>query len=241
MIMRKIVLISLALMMSFTVMAQRKKVAVVTFYVNKYIGTASGLNSIGTTIGALSKNEKFNLKPTLEKFHKTFFSEFAKQLPFDLIDEKVVTSNAAYQAYNTIDTSSVWRNALLMDGYKYVDVSGIFKRDLDKLAEFYGKDVDGFMFVFLSYEIAAKVSFGGMGTAGILGYINMKLWTREGNKVFNISEAEMSKGTVPLVAGVPVMDVDKILPLCNDATDDISEEMLKKLPKILKKVEKNFK
>ncbi len=50
----------------------------------------------------------------------------------------------------------------------------------------------------------------------------------------------MSKKTVGLIGGVPVMDVDDILPVCQSATAELFKEMDEKLPKLLKKIDKRF-
>ena len=225
--------------MSLSIYAQNKKVAVVTFYANKFIEADSDLAggaSLTASIGQLAKDSSFNLKPSLDKFHKAFFEEFSKSFPFDLLDEKTVLNDEGYKAYTTRDTSyNFLNNSLSKEGYNLYDVSVFYKRDLEQLTEIFS-DVDGFLFVYLSYKISPKVSIGGMGTAGVSANITMKLWNRELKKVFNIYEGEMSKKTVPLIAGIPVMKVKEILPACESATDELLEALKSKLPKIVKKV-----
>jgi hypothetical protein len=43
-----------------------------------------------------------------------------------------------------------------------------------------------------------------------------------------------------MVAGVPVLDLDKIKPLCEEAAENLMKDMQEKMPKLAKKVEKNF-
>jgi hypothetical protein len=172
----------------------------------------------------------------LDKFHKTFFENFSKEFPFDFIDENTVLNNEEYKNYVRRDTSYTFlNNSLSMEGYNLYDVGVMYKQDLDKMASIF-PDVDGFMFIFMSFKIAPKVSVGGMGTAGVQANITMKLWNKEGKKVFNIYESAMSKKTVALIGGVPVMKTVEILPACESAADILLEDLLERMPKIVKKV-----
>jgi hypothetical protein len=241
--MKKILIVLFAVALPFVMMAQKKKVAIVTFYVNKYIEPSSDLAGSAQLLGSiasLSKDPNFNLTSILEKFHTTFMGSYISDFPFELVDEKTVLENEEYKKLRSLDTTSIfYRNCLLSKDYRFLDVSVLYHADLKKLAAIF-PDVDGFMFVFLSYSIVPKLAFGGLGTAAISAGVTLKLWNKNGDKVFNISEGEFSKETVPLVAGIPVMKVDKILPMCTSATDNILVELKKRLPKIVKKVGKNL-
>lgn len=238
-----LLIISVAMLLPVLVMAQKKKVAVVTFYVNKYVepdGNLAGNAQLLGNIAALSKNSDFNLSGILENFHKTFFTDFLPEFPFEVADEQTIWANENYKNMRSFDTTSIfYYNCLLYKDYKYTDVSFIFKSDVKKLIEYF-PEYDGFMFVFLSYKISPKVAFGGMGSAGVCAYVNIKLWNKEAEKVFNIYEGEYSKESVALVAGIPVIEVEKILPMCQSATDKILIELKKRLPKMVKKVDKKL-
>jgi hypothetical protein len=237
--MRKILLFTFMLSIALSISAQNKKVAVVTFYANKFIEadeSLAGGAALVAAISAIAKDDNFNLKPTLDKFHKTFFENFSKEFPFDFIDENTVLNNEEYKNYVRRDTSYTFlNNSLSMEGYNLYDVGVMYKQDLDKMASIF-PDVDGFMFIFMSFKIAPKVSVGGMGTAGVQANITMKLWNKEGKKVFNIYESAMSKKTVALIGGVPVMKTVEILPACETAADILLEDLLERMPKIVKKV-----
>jgi len=79
-----------------------------------------------------------------------------------------------------------------------------------------------------------------MGSAGISAYADIRLWTKDSNKVFRINEYATSKKSVGMVAGVPIIKLEKILPMCEDASERIVKDLNKKLPKIVKKVSKKF-
>jgi hypothetical protein len=237
--MRKILLFTFMLSIALSISAQNKKVAVVTFYANKFIEadeSLAGGAQLVASISAIAKDDNFNLKPTLEKFHKTFFEDFSKEFPFDFVDENTILNNEDYKNFVRRDTSyNFLTNSLSIQGYNLYDVAALYTRDLDKLITIF-PDVDGFMFVYMSFKIAPKVSVGGMGTAGVQANITMKLWNRDGKKVFNIYESAMSKKTVALIGGVPVMKTVEILPACESAADILLEDLLERMPKIVKKV-----
>ena len=214
--------------------AQNKKVALVTFYVNKTLNVGKGINPINVVIGTLAKDPNFDLSGILSDFHNTFVTDYVKQYPFDLIDEKTIIESENYKNIDCVD--SAYSHCLTFAGYKALDVSGIYKKHLNKLKAAF-PDVDGFLFVFMDFEIMAKVAFAGMGTAAINARMCMKLWNKNGDRVFNVSDGEFSTGTVPLVSGVPVMTSDKILPLCREAAQASMKAFKTKLPKLIKKID----
>lgn len=55
-----------------------------------------------------------------------------------------------------------------------------------------------------------------MGTAGVAAVMNGMSFNSEGDKVSNSVECAPAKKSIPMVAGVPVLDLDKIKPLCEE-------------------------
>lgn len=96
------------------------------------------------------------------------------------------------------------------------------------------------MFVSMSYAWEPKVSVGGLGNAGIRSNINMDLFNKDAMKVFKLDEYATSKKSVALVSGAPILIYDKLMPMCENATEELLEDLNKKLPKIIKKVDKNL-
>ena len=101
-------------------------------------------------------------------------------------------------------------------------------------------NVDGVLFVYLHYAWEPKVALGGLGNAGIRAYINMELFNKEAKKVFNLEEYATSKKGVALIQGAPVFNYDKLMPMCESATDELLDDLDKKIPKYIKKVNKNL-
>lgn len=225
-----------------TAFCQDKKVAVATFYANKYVNAdelAAGAANVAF-IASLAKDPGFNLNGILDKFHTAFFEEFSKKFPFEVVGEESILANQQYKDYTTRDTNSIFLyNTLVKAGYNLYTVSGLYKKDLEQMITIF-PEIDGFMFIELSFSLAPKIAVGGMGSAGISARANIRFWNNEKKKVMNIFEYATSKGSVPLIAGFPVLKVEKILPLCEDATDRLLLDLEKKLPKIVKKAGKKL-
>jgi hypothetical protein len=239
--MKKSTLPVLLLLLAFTTsFAQEKKVALVTFFGDKKIG-GTGMSTIGES---LMKDPAFNLQPLVEKAYDRFVNEFAKDFPFKLIDAKEISSNADYQAYKSVmlaDTSKGFNKAMgiqyaIIPGmiWAYGDKQGLLseaKQDPCNLAKIF-PDADGILFVSMDYEFESRA----MGfAAGAVAYLNMFLYDKKCDKVFRIRERAVSKGKVPAAAGIPIMNVEKIQPLCQDATEALFEDLKGRLGKIVKK------
>ena len=239
-------LTAIALFLGTSVFAQ-KKVAVVTFYADKHIDfqALGGGAGLVAAIGSLSEDENFNLQPVLDNFHETFFKEYASQFPFELMAEEDVINNADYKAYdsrhgesNDEDRNKFLQRYLTYEGYKPMADNVLLKKNSNELAMLdIFKDVDGVMFVNLEYAFVKKtVPF----TAGIQAYVSVRLYNKEGKKVFKIRKAANSKKSVGIVAGIPIMSPDKLLPLCENATAEVIEDLNKKLKKIAAKSAKKL-
>jgi hypothetical protein len=232
----------LAMTLTTGLMAQKgdkKTVAITTFFVDRQIDVSelSGNAALTAQILTMAKDTNFNLQPVLEEFKNTFFTEYSKHFTFNLKPEAEVTENKDYQAFDEINMLDFAR-PLVANGYKIMYPGGFLQkkenRNQNEMIKIF-PDVDGVMFVFMSYGFVKKVAFGGMGAAGIRATCNIWLYNKEGKAVFKIAEGANSKGTVALVAGVPVVSVEKILPLCKDASKQLLEDLMDRLPKMAKK------
>jgi hypothetical protein len=242
------VLVFLLLLTSFSVasFSQKKHVALVSFYSDKKIGGADKV------IESLIKNPAFDLKPVLNKAYDRFVNEFAKDFPFDLIAKNVVTSNVQFQKFESAymaDTSKglnklVGLQYAIVDGLKFAiganENLGLLKDDKKDpcIIQNMFETADGVMLVAMDYEFSSKA----MGfAAGVTANISIALFDKKCDKVFRIRESASSKGKVPAVAGIPIMKAEKIQPLCEDATNELFDDLKGKIGKIVKKSAKNFK
>lgn len=221
-----------------------KKVALTTFFVDRQINV-SELSTNAALVAdmlTMAKDTNFNLQPILDAFKTNFFTEYAKHFPFTLKPEADVLENKDYQNYDEAFTSDFLR-PLTPKGYKVMYPGGFLtkkeNRNQNEMLRIF-PDADGVMYVFLSYGFVKKVAIGGLGAAGIYATCNIWLYNKEGKSVFKIAEGANSKGTVPLVGGIPIMSVDRILPLCKDASARLFDDLMDKLPKIAKKAEKKL-
>ena len=239
------------LLISLSVSGQKKKAAVVTFYVDKHISFAQQASGVAFIAGlaSLAEDSSFNLTPVLYRFHDIFFKEYAPQLPFDLLPEEEVINNPEYIKYESYfgeskddQKSKFLKQYITYPGYKplILTLASREKQNTPRMLEIFSKSADGVMFVYLSYEFVTQMAIGGVGSASIRAYLHMVLFNKEGKRVFSVNEYGMSDGNVPVVMGFPALDPAKLIPLCQSASDKVMRDLVKKLPKLTKKVEKKF-
>jgi hypothetical protein len=244
-----IVLLALLVMgPSLSALAQDKKVALTSFWVSKHIGfeELGGAAGMAAAIASLAEDPAFNLQPVLDNFYKTFTEEYAPQFPFELLPEEDVLENPAYKAYEgrfnedeDEDRSKLFQRFLTPKTYKPLQES-LFKGEKSnqmQMVEMFKETADGIMFVSMGYDFVKKpVPF----TAGIRAYVRIKIWNKEGKRVLSINEYGTSKKSVGIVAGIPIMTPDKLLPLCESASEKLIADLGKKLNKISKKASKKL-
>ena len=171
--MKKLFLLSFtALLFANTTAVAQKKVALTTFWVSKHIGfeQLGGGVGLAAAIASLSDDPNFNLKPVLDNFYKTFTEEYAQSFPFELMAKEDVVNRAEYLAY---------------EGRFNEDKDG----DRNKLFQRYFT-ADGVMFVSMGYDFVKKaVPF----TTGVRAFVHIKLWNKEGKRVFTTTNMAPQK------------------------------------------------
>eukprot|EP01012_Entosiphon_sulcatum_P032426 TRINITY_DN41244_c0_g1_i1.p1 TRINITY_DN41244_c0_g1~~TRINITY_DN41244_c0_g1_i1.p1 ORF type:complete len:243 (-),score=24.79 TRINITY_DN41244_c0_g1_i1:81-809(-) len=218
---------------------QEKKVAVVSFYTVKQIGLTQF--NTAATIAAVTKlgdDPNFNMAPMLQSFHKQFFEDYSKSFPFQLLPEQEVLNNADYKNFAPSGSGGTGllkdNTNLPIEGYKVLlDVVG--NKDEKGLLKIFNQ-VDGIMKVYIDFDLV-KIGIGGMGVVKVEAFTNIVLYDKKGDKVFSVRESAKSKGVSPLVAGVPVLTPEKILPMCESALTELMADLQKRLPKIIKKAD----
>ena len=227
--------------------AQDKRVAIVTFYADKLIGAnkldAGARESFYEL--AEEEHEQFDIEPILKEFHQTFRDDYLESFPFEVVPEEAVLNDAEYRAYQLPASINVNENRLIpIEGYKVLVSGGNLLRswrtEAHMVSALSDLDVDGVMYVSLYYTWEPKIALAGMGNVGIKAHISMELYNKEAKKVFSHEETAVSKKSVALVGAVPVMNYDKLLPMCQDATERLTKDLRKKLPKLTKKTNKSL-
>ena len=241
--------LGLLLLFAFDGKSQNKKVGVVTFYVNKSIGMEGLEGGVGAaaSIASVAGDPSFDLESILKNFHERFFTEYAKELPFDFLPEEAVTNSQAYRELkyawgkqNERKKTSIRRVLTSIDGYKILLTDSFDKKGQLEVINAIDGQVDGILYVNLGYAFVKKLAIGGVGAAGVEARIEMNLYNGEGKSVFQIYEQAKSKQSVALVKGLPIMEVDKLLPLCEDASEQLLNDLTGRLKKITKKVAKKL-
>ena len=236
---------------------QKKRIAIVTFYADKYINANKIVETSRQATYEKTKEDdpRFDLRPILEDFHKTFMKKYVKEFPFEVVPEDEIINNIMYKAYKGLDgvedqdsidnlNEAINDRFIAIDGYNVLLTGGNMLRSwrteshLLKILE--DMDIDGVMFISMSYAWEPKIAFGGLGNAGIRSFINMELFNKEAKKVFDLEEYATSKKGVALVSGAPIFNYDKLLPMCANATEELMDDLNKKLPKYIKKVDKKL-
>jgi hypothetical protein len=238
---KKIIGLFLISLFSVTnVIAQKKKVAVVTFYANTVVGFEElgiGSEELLKNILELRDNPDFNLQPLLNTYHDNFFNDYSKALPFDLVPEKEILESEAYKSFvpkyelNKYDA----RDYLVYDGYKYIYEGFMGKANEEGLAKALADQVDGILFVNINFAFEKGFGVGSTMSIKMRATTRIALYNNKGEKVFAFTENERSKKTGVMVGGIPVISPEKILPMCQSALDELMKDLQKRLDKIVKK------
>ena len=223
--------------------AQDKKVAVVTFYVNKKINVGEFGATAAIAVDNLSNDPSFNMEPLLKSFHTQFFESYSKSFPFQLLPEAEVVNNDAYKAFVPVGVASsgildISKFTTVIPGYKVLLEKIAFHPNEKQMLKIFNQ-ADGVMDVSISFKLV-KIGFGGMGVVKVEAQANVALFNKSGDLVFSVDESGRSKGVSPLVAGAPVITTEKILPMCESAMDDLMSELQKDMPKMVKKADKKL-
>ncbi|MBV7270266.1 hypothetical protein [Winogradskyella luteola] len=242
----KVATIFLLIIASGIVNAQKKKVAVITFYADKVID----LSEVDASADFIAKNTKlsddpnFNLSKPLGNFHEAFFNNYVGEFDFELIPEETVLQlpeykefEAAYGNYKNIGNQDAHE---VIDGYKVVQSYGsrLEVKNLKPLAEALG--ADAVMFVRLNYKFN-KTGIGKLGYYSVQASVGIDLFSKDNKSIFQFSEIAGSKKKAVMVGGIPVMTPEKIQPMCESATEELIKDMNKKIERLAKKANKKLK
>lgn len=238
----KNLLLLFMVVISTTTFAQKKKVAVVTFYANKMIsfdGLGKGYDFLLKDVLNLRDDPNFNLSPLLEKYHSNFFNEYSKEFPFELIPEKDVLSNPNYISFTPKYELSNYdsKNYLVYNQYKYIYEGIMGKYNEEGIAKALADKVDGVLFVHIDFGLVPGFGIGKTMTIKMRTNTRIALYNKTGEKVFAFTEGENSKKTGVMIGGVPVINPEKLLPMCDSALEELMGDLQKRIAKIIKKTE----
>ena len=230
----------IALFASSFAVAQKKKVAVVTFYANKMVEfneLGAGFDFLLQDILQLRDDPNFNLTPILNTYHDNFFNDYSKEFPFELLPESEVLNNADYQNFTPkFDVKNYDAANYLMHGnYKYIYEGFMGQANEVAMAKMFADKADGVMFVYVNFAFEKGFGIGSTMTIKMRATTRVALYNKTGEKVFAFYENERSKKTGVMVGGVPVVKPEKILPMCESALQELMGDLRKRIAKIVKK------
>lgn len=230
----------IALFASSFAVAQKKKVAVFTFYANKMVEfneLGAGFDFLLQDILQLRDDPNFNLTPILNTYHDNFFNDYSKEFPFELLPESEVLNNADYQNFTPkFDVKNYDAANYLMHGnYKYIYEGFMGQANEVAMAKMFADKADGVMFVYVNFAFEKGFGIGSTMTIKMRATTRVALYNKTGEKVFAFYENERSKKTGVMVGGVPVVKPEKILPMCESALQELMGDLRKRIAKIVKK------
>lgn len=224
---------------------QKKKVAVVTFYANKMIEFKElgiGSEELIKDLLDLRDNPNFNLTPLLAQYHSNFFNDYAEALPFELLDETLVTGSEKYQKFEGKNelTAQESSNYLNYGNYKYIQEGFMGKANEEGMAKLFADEADGVLFVYIDFAFEKGFGVGKTMSIKMRATTRIALYNKKGEKVFAIVESERSKKTGVMVGGIPVVKPEKILPMCESALTELMGDLKKRIVKIISKTSKKL-
>lgn len=240
----KFIIVSLFVLAISFGFAQKKKVAVVTFYADKTIDL-SQVDARADFIAkntALSNDPDFNLSEPLKNFHEAFFKDYVDEFDFELIPEAKVLQLEAYQnfepKYTATKTITGEEAYEVIDGYKAIR-GGIRleTKNLKSIAE--ALDADALLFVKLNFRFN-RTGIGSLGYYSVQAIVSLDLFTKDNKSIFQFNELAGSKKKAVMVGGIPVMTPAKIQPMCADAVEQLIKDMNKKVTRLAKKANKKL-
>jgi len=243
-------------MFVFNANAQLKKVAVISIYGNKKLGNSGGSASLGggASIGNLNNlmlsDSAYNLIGIVERFATLITSDLLKEFPFPFVPKDTVINNPGYktlieESKHFSKSSYEGKNPSVQvaKGYIPLAANGFLDDDtkaIKKAFEFLPADVDGVLIAYLDFDLqnSGTSAFGVSSKKGF-ALANIKIFNKEGKRIFKLKETEKSKGSITTVMGM-MTEPKKVIPLINEAAERLFETLLKEMPRSINKLAKKI-
>jgi hypothetical protein len=219
--------------------AQDKKVAVVTFYADKQIDISRfAAKSAEASITKLCNDPDFDMMPFLKNFHDQFFKNYAKKFNFQLLPEREVIGDSNYKDFTPNDPASAGalRDELTLAAKGYKVVLPLKDNENEKKLASMFATCDGIMKVYLDFGMEKK-GLGGVALVKVNANLHILLFDKSGKKVFSTIETAMSQISGSEVHGIPFLTPKRVLPLCENAVDELMIKLQQDMPKIAEKAD----
>lgn len=191
---------------------------------------------------AIMKDTAFNLVPIVNKFDKTIREKFLPQFPFPFVSKEEVTNATGYADLKSLTR---WNrdNWSTTPAEKYVPIAAFGVADdtdaIKKSFEIVQQGVDGVMIAYVSFNIYDGAGIGPMAKKKIWAYVNIKIFNKEGKRIFKLKERASSTEGVMAVGGI-ITNFGKLKPMIESSAENLLKDMDEKLPKALNKMAKQM-
>lgn len=219
--------------------AQIRKAALISVFGSRNLSD----NPLDTKMYQLiMEDSSFNLEPIVAKFDNLIREKFLPQFPFPFLSKEEVVNLPGYpdlKKYTRWANETVFTTAA--PGYVPIAAFGIADDEeaMKKAFEILPADVDVIMIAFIDFNLYDEMGFGGVSLKKVRANVNLKLFDRKIERVFKLKENAKSDKSVSAFGGF-VVDVENILPLIQNSSEKLFEEMNEKLPKSLAKMAKKL-
>jgi len=190
----------------------------------------------------LMKDTSFNLNPIVNKFDQTIREKFIPQFPFQFAAKEEVVNAPGYADLRTLTR---WANDqwYTTPAKQYIPIAAFGIADdtdaIKKSFEIIQQGVDGVMIAYINFNIYSAGGIGPMAKKKVYAYVNLKIFNKEGKRIFKLKERASSDEGVISVAGI-ITDIKKVMPMVNSAADNLLKDMEAKLPKSLNKMARSM-
>ena len=241
--------VAILMLLSNTLFAQLNKVALISVYGNRELSD----NPLEKAMNEKLLNDtSFNLAPFVEQFCSVINNDLLKEFPFPFVPKEEVLNAPGYKELEQYTGSAASGKTVsvsdgvvspynVAQGYIPIASFGIIDdvKAIKKAFEILPPDVDGVMIAYLSFRLVDQAGAFGVSIKKVQAYANIKIFNREGKRIFKLKDYETSKGGIAAVGGF-VAETKKIMPHIKDASDNLFESMKKKMVKSLAKLAKKI-
>ena len=150
---------------------------------------------------ALLKDSSFDISGTVIKFEKIIDEKMVPVFSFPFMDKEEVVSNNEYQNVkstlikaDTDNSHHLLTPYIPAEGYKSLAAFGIVndKKAIAKCFEIF-PDVDAVMIAYINYNLYDAAGAMGMTSKKVYAYCNIKMFNKEGKRIFKLKERASSK------------------------------------------------
>lgn len=218
---------------------QINKVAIISIWGDKNLSD----NPIDTKLYEKIMNDpSFDISNQVNKFEELMMQKLIPAFPFPFMPKNEVVGKEGYEALNELST---YKNTAYMvspaDQYIALAAFGIVQDNdaIKKALELY-PDVDGVMIAYMDYTLQDGSGVGPYMTKKIRGDCNIKIFDREGKRIFKLKTyGKPSKTSASSIGGI-ITDVNKINTMIEEASVSLFEKMEGKMEKKLAKMAKKL-